>query len=162
MTVAPFTDNEGGVKKTSTMETGVGGGPVLNERIEDAMMQKMENVVRDAEDEVDLRQDDIIYEDPDKDKIDDTDIETDENGVYKVFKSLADEEDLTQDDELEEAFKQRTKGKQIQILLAAVKKQKYQVDENNVKVNYVKKIYSEQQQKIVNLQKQLESKEEEL
>ena len=60
-------------------------------------------------------------------------------------------DDLTKEDELEEAFKQRTKGKQIQILLAAVKKQKYQVDENNVKVNYVKKIYSEQQQKIVNL-----------
>ena len=144
------------------MEMGVGGGSVLNEKIEDAMMQKMENVIREAEDEVDLRQDDIIYEDPDKDKIDDTDIETDENGVYKVFKSLADEDDLTQEDELEDAFKQRTKGKQIQILLAAVKKQKYQVDENNVKINYVKKIYSEQQQKIVNLQKQLETKEEEL
>ena len=107
-------------------------------------MQKMEAVVQEAEEEVDLRNDDIIFEDPEKDKIDDTDIETDENGVYKVFKSVQNEDGEDEEDVLEEAFKQRTKGKQIQILLAAVKKQTYLVDENDMKVNYVKKIYAEQ------------------
>ena len=106
-------------------------------------MQKMEAVVQDVEDEAEFRQEEFMVEDPEKDKIDDVDIETDDNGVYKVFKNLADEEDLTAEDELEDAFKQRTKGKQIQILLAAVKKQTYLVDENSVKINYVKKIYSE-------------------
>ena len=43
-----------------------------------------------------------------------------------------------------------------------MKKQMYIVDETNVKVTYVKKIYSEQQQKIATLMKQLEDKEEEL
>jgi len=38
----------------------------------------------------------------------------------------------------------------------------YIVDETNVKITYVKKLYSEQMQKIVNLQKQVEEKEEEL
>jgi len=96
-----------------------------------------------VEDEVDLQQDDIIFEDPEKDKIDDTDIEVDDNGVYKVFMNInADEEDDAEDT-LDPAFLQRTKGKQIQILLAAVKKQTCLVDENDLKINYVKKIYSE-------------------
>ena len=47
-------------------------------------------------------------------------------------------------------------------MLAALKKQMYIVDETNVKITYVKKIYSEQMQKIVNLQKQVADKEEEL
>ena len=63
----------------------------------------------------------IVYEDPDKDKIDDADIETDENGVYKVFSKPSDDPDA-EDYELEDAFKKRTKGRQIQILLAALKK----------------------------------------
>ena len=65
----------------------------------------------------------IVYEDPDKDKIDDADIETDENGVYKVFSKLSSSEDPDAEDYvLEDAFKKRTKGRQIQILLAALKK----------------------------------------
>lgn len=47
-------------------------------------------------------------------------------------------------------------------MLAALKKQMYIVDETNVKITYVKKIYSEQMQKIVNLHKQVADKEEEL
>ena len=149
MQITPFAgaqDNSvSGFSKSSTSEMGVGGGNVLQGQMEEALMQKMEEVVQNAEDEVDLRNDDIIFEDPEADKIDDTDIETDDNGVYKVFKNINADEDDDAEDELEEAFKARTKGKQIQILLAAVKKQTCLVDENDVKINYVKKIYAEQQ-----------------
>ena len=128
-------------------------------------MQRLEDAVQDAEDEADFRQDQMIaYDDPEADKIDDVEIDTDENGVYKIFKNINSQEIINPqaEDELDEAFKQRKKGRQIQILLAAMKKQMYIVDETNVKVTYVKKIYSEQQQKIANLTKQLEEKEEEL
>ena len=50
-------------------------------------MQRLENVVQDAEEEVDFRQEQMIaYEDPEEDKIDDANIETDENGIFKIFK----------------------------------------------------------------------------
>ena len=98
----------------------------------------------------------ITYEDPEADKIDDVEIETDDNGVYKVFQNMNSTEIKDSEDMLDEEFKKRKTGRQVQILLAALKKQMYIVDETNVKVNYVKKIYSEQQSKITSLQKQLE------
>lgn len=95
----------------------------------------------------------ITYEDPEADKIDDVEIETDDNGVYKVFQNMSSTEIKDPEDMLDEEFKKRKTGRQVQILLAALKKQMYIVDETNVKVTYVKKIYSEQQSKITSLQK---------
>ena len=70
-------------------ETGTDGDGLYG-KIEDAMMNKMEQAVQDVEDETYFRKDEqIIYADPEQDKIDDIDIEMDENGVYKVFKKLA-------------------------------------------------------------------------
>ena len=106
----------------------------------------------------------ITYEDPEADRIDDAEIETDDNGVYKVFSNMSstEVEDPNAEIVLDEEFKKRNTGRQVQILLAALKKQMYIVDETNVKVSYVKKIYSEQQHKIANFQKMLDQKDEEV
>ena len=106
----------------------------------------------------------ITYEDPEADRIDDAEIETDDNGVYKVFSNMSstEVEDPNAEIVLDEEFKKRNTGRQVQILLAALKKQMYIVDETNVKVSYVKKIYSEQQHKIASFQKMLDQKDEEV
>ena len=106
----------------------------------------------------------ITYEDPEADKIDDVEISTDDNGVYKVFRNMTSTaiKDPLAEDELDEEFAKRKTGRQVQILLAALKKQMYIVDETNVKVSYVKKMYSEQQSKIASMQKQLDRKDEEI
>lgn len=53
------------------------------------MMQRLEDAVEDAEYEAEIRQEKMIaYEDPEEDKIDDVEIDTDDNGVYKIFKNI--------------------------------------------------------------------------
>ena len=50
----------------------------------------------------------IAYEDQEEDKIDDIDIDTDENGVYKIFKNISSTEFKAEndgEDELDPAFK---------------------------------------------------------
>ena len=58
----------------------------------------------------------------DADKIDNTDISTDEKGNYVIFNSVSNPDDPESIDTLSDEFLQRNKVSQIQILLAAVKK----------------------------------------
>ena len=52
-------------------------------------MERLEDTVRNLEVENELRQEEMItYEDPEADKIDDVEIQTDDNGVYKVFRNM--------------------------------------------------------------------------
>ena len=57
----------------------------------------------------------ITYEDPEADKIDDVEIETDDNGVYKVFQNMSSTEiqDPFAEDALDEEFKKRKTGRQV-------------------------------------------------
>lgn len=88
MAMTAATDNEGGVHPVTTLESGTDGGGLYGQ-LEDQMLQRMEQVVQDVEDEQDFRQDEQIALDVEQEKIDDIEIEMDENGVYKVFKKLS-------------------------------------------------------------------------
>ena len=57
----------------------------------------------------------ITYEDPEADKIDDVEIQTDDNGVYKVFRNITSTEikDPLAEDELDEEFAKRKTGRQV-------------------------------------------------
>lgn len=85
------------------------GGDVLQGKIESGLMEQLEDVVQDAEDEAEFRNEHMIAgEDPEEDKIDDVDIDTDENGVYKIFKNISSSGVKDENDEeelLDEAFK---------------------------------------------------------
>ena len=55
----------------------------------------------------------ITYEDPEADRIDDAEIETDDNGVYKVFTNMRSTEvdDPEAEIVLDEEFKKRKTGR---------------------------------------------------
>ena len=53
----------------------------------------------------------ITYEDPEADKIDDVEIETDDNGVYIVFQNMNSTEIKDSEDMLDEEFKKRKTGR---------------------------------------------------
>jgi len=98
----------------------------------------------------------------DMDKINDTDIEVDLNGRYKIFESTSNSDDPESQDRLTFDFQQRTKVAQIQILLAEVKRSMADQDEVNIKIEYLKKLYAEQVRKLVLTQRTLKEKEIEL
>ena len=98
----------------------------------------------------------------DADKIDNTDIPTDEKGNYIIFKQVSNPDDPESIDSLTDEFLQRTKVSQIQILLAAVKKHIAQTDEAFIKIEYVKKLYALNLKKLVAASRTLKSKEVEL
>ena len=67
------------------------------------------------EEEEEVQQEMITYEDPEADRIDDTEIETDDNGVYKVFSNMRSTEvdDPEAEIVLDEEFKKRKTGRQV-------------------------------------------------
>lgn len=85
----------------------------------------------------------------DSEKIDDTDISTDENGRYRIFDQVSCPEDPETEDSLTSEFTQRTKISQIKILLAEVKHHLSQTDEAFIKIEYIKKLYAEQLRKLL-------------
>ena len=56
----------------------------------------------------------------------------------------------------------RTKTRQIQILLASIKKYMVVAEESSMKVAYIKKLYAEQLQRLVDVTHRLKEKETEL
>ena len=86
----------------------------------------------------------------DEDKIDNTDVSKDESGHFKIFDTISNPDDPNSSDQLTFEFTQRTKVSQIQILLAQVKRYINQMDEAFIKIDYVKKLYAEQRQSLVN------------
>ena len=58
----------------------------------------------------------------DSEKIDDTDISTDETGRYRIFEQVSNPDDPETEDSLTTEFSSRTKISQIKILLAEVKR----------------------------------------
>jgi hypothetical protein len=87
--------------------------------------------------------------DEDSDEDEDIDLERDENGNYIVFKNKArlddgeGAEEAEEEDELSEKFMALRSTKQIQILLVTLKTQIFHAQEQEVKVNYMKKQYGD-------------------
>jgi len=85
----------------------------------------------------------------DSDKLNDTNIPTDERGHFKIFSSVSSSDDPASVDILTQEFLQRSKVSQIQILLAEIKKHINTTDEAFIKIEYVKKLYAVQLKKLV-------------
>ena len=85
----------------------------------------------------------------DTNKINDTDIEIDNEGHYKIFEQVEDPDDPNSSDKLTEEFTQRSKVSQIHILLGELKKHLNTREEARIKIDYVKKLYAEQLKKLV-------------
>lgn len=69
-----------------------------------------------------------------------SDFSTDEDGHIKVFKRLADEDS---DDEMHPKFLNKRKSKKVTILLACLKSKMFKIEENNMKIAYIKKQFVE-------------------
>lgn len=69
-----------------------------------------------------------------------SDFSTDEDGHIKVFKRIADEDS---DDEMHPKFLNKRKGKKVTILLACLKSKMFKIEENNMKIAYIKKQFVE-------------------
>ena len=95
----------------------------------------------------------------DADKINDTDIDVDEQGHYKIFDTLANPDEPESIDQLSVQFTQRSKVSQVSILLAELKKHLNTKEEAFIKIEYVKKLYAEQLKKLVAAQRQLKDKD---
>ena len=128
---------------TETVTVEVPSEPVIETRVVERVVEKMVEA--------------------ETDKIDDTEIERDEEGQFKIFEHVASPDDPDEkSDELTTEFQMRTKTRQIQILLAAIKHHMVVAEEANIKVAYVKKQYAEQLQKLVQVTHQLKEKDTEL
>ena len=128
---------------TNTITVEVPSDPIVETRIVEKIVEK--------------------FVDPEQDKIDDTDIEKDENGDFKIFEFISTPDDPdNRPDELSESFLQRTKTCQVKLLLAAIKKHLIVAEESTMKVAYIKKLYAEQLNRLVESSTLLETKETEL